>query len=58
MILGLPERRRFGLYHSPWRILQIARTIALYYNLFTYFLITVILLQYTLFFSFYRKFIQ
>ncbi|QXJ28547.1 hypothetical protein J5U23_01416 [Saccharolobus shibatae B12] len=41
---SLLERRRFGLYHSPWRILQIARAIALYYNLFTYFLITIIIL--------------
>ncbi|QXJ34555.1 transposase [Saccharolobus shibatae] len=44
---SLLERRRFGLYHSPWRILQIARAIALYYNLLTYFLITVIILQST-----------
>ncbi|QXJ31019.1 transposase [Saccharolobus shibatae] len=55
---SLLERRRFGLYHSPWRILQIARAIALYYNLFTCFLITVILLQCTLLFSFHQKFIQ
>ncbi|AKV75422.1 hypothetical protein MsedC_2255 [Metallosphaera sedula] len=42
---SLLERRRFGLFHSPWRILQIARAIALYYNLLTCFLVTVIILQ-------------
>jgi hypothetical protein len=30
---SLLERRRFGKCHSPWRILQIARAIALNYNL-------------------------
>lgn len=30
---SLLERRRFGSFHSPWRILQIARTIANNYNL-------------------------
>ncbi|QXJ31938.1 hypothetical protein J5U21_01589 [Saccharolobus shibatae] len=55
---SLLERRRFGAFQSPWRILQIARAIALYYNLLTCFLITVIILQCTLLFSFYQKFIQ
>ncbi|QXJ34421.1 hypothetical protein J5U22_00967 [Saccharolobus shibatae] len=55
---SLLERRRFGKFHSPWRILQIARVIALYYNLLTYFLIIVIILQCPLFFSLYQKFIQ
>ncbi|QXJ34022.1 hypothetical protein J5U22_00567 [Saccharolobus shibatae] len=49
---SLLERRRFRLYHSPWRILQITRVIALYYNLLTCFIITVIILQYLLFFLF------
>ncbi|QXJ31874.1 transposase [Saccharolobus shibatae] len=55
---SLLERRRFGKFHSPWRILQIARTIANNYNLLTCFLITVILLQFSLFFSFYQKYTQ
>uniref|UniRef100_A0A2U9IUV9 IS256 family transposase n=1 Tax=Metallosphaera hakonensis JCM 8857 = DSM 7519 TaxID=1293036 RepID=A0A2U9IUV9_9CREN len=55
---SLLERRRFGLFHSPWRILQLARAIALYYNLFTYFLITVIILQSSSFLSLYPKYTQ
>ncbi|AAK42954.1 Last part of transposase in ISC1250 [Saccharolobus solfataricus P2] len=39
--------RRFGKFHSPWRMLQIARTIANNYNLLTYFLIIVIILHCT-----------
>ncbi|BDB98279.1 transposase [Saccharolobus caldissimus] len=50
---SLLERRRFGKFHSPWRILQIARTIANNYNLSTCLLITVIILQYPLLFSLY-----
>ncbi|QXJ28700.1 hypothetical protein J5U23_01569 [Saccharolobus shibatae B12] len=49
---SLLEGRRFGAFHSPWRILQIARAIAIYYNLLACFLI-IIILQCTLFFSFY-----
>jgi putative transposase len=41
---SLLERRRFGKCHSSWRILQIARAIALNYNLSTYYLIIVIIL--------------
>ncbi|EHP69919.1 hypothetical protein MetMK1DRAFT_00004210, partial [Metallosphaera yellowstonensis MK1] len=38
---SLLERRRFGKCHSPWRILQIARAIALNYDLSTCYLIIV-----------------
>ncbi|QXJ27327.1 hypothetical protein J5U23_00194 [Saccharolobus shibatae B12] len=55
---SLLERRRFGKFHSPWRILQIARTIANNYNLLTCFLVTVIILQYSSFFSLYQKYTQ
>ncbi|AWR98987.1 transposase [Metallosphaera hakonensis] len=55
---SLLERRRFGLFHSPWRILQLARAIALYYNLSAYFLITVIILQSSSFLSLYPKYTQ
>lgn len=48
---SLVERRCFGKFHSPWRIFQIARAIAIAYNLFTNYLITVILLQLSLFLS-------
>ncbi|QXJ35009.1 transposase [Saccharolobus shibatae] len=55
---SLLERRRFGKFHSPWRILQIARAIAIYYNLLTCFLNIVIILYDSLLFSLYQKFIQ
>ena len=41
---SLVERRRFGKFHSGYRILQIALTIAVLYNLLNYFLILVIIL--------------
>ncbi|BFI74537.1 hypothetical protein YN1HA_23860 [Sulfurisphaera ohwakuensis] len=41
---SLVERRRFGKFHSGYRILQIALTIAVLYNLLKYFLILVIIL--------------
>ncbi|EHP71152.1 hypothetical protein MetMK1DRAFT_00016560 [Metallosphaera yellowstonensis MK1] len=52
------ERRRFGKCHSPWRILQIARAIALNYNLSTCYLIIVIILQEPLFLREMIKYIQ
>ncbi|AAK41414.1 IS256-like element ISC1250 family transposase [Saccharolobus solfataricus] len=55
---SLLERRRFGSFHSPWRILQIARAIALYYNLLTYFLTIVIILQSSSFLPIPQKYIQ
>jgi len=55
---SLLERRRFGKCHSPWRILQIARAIALNYNLSTYHLIIVIILQEPLFLRDMIKYIQ
>ncbi|ADB88279.1 transposase ISC1250 [Saccharolobus islandicus L.D.8.5] len=42
---SLLERRRFGKFHSPWRILQIAKAIAVEYNSLTCFLILVIILH-------------
>ncbi|AAK41524.1 Partial transposase ISC1250 [Saccharolobus solfataricus P2] len=50
--------RRFSKFHSPWRILQIARAIALYYNLLTYFLTIIIILQLPSFLSISQKYIQ
>jgi putative transposase len=55
---SLLERRRFGKCHSPWRILQIARAIALNYNLSTCYLILVIILQKPLFLHEMIKYIQ
>ncbi|EHP69941.1 transposase [Metallosphaera yellowstonensis MK1] len=55
---SLLERRRFGKCHSPWRILQIARAIALNYNLSTCYLIIVIILQDPLFLRKMVKYIQ
>ncbi|EHP70907.1 hypothetical protein MetMK1DRAFT_00014110, partial [Metallosphaera yellowstonensis MK1] len=55
---SLLERRRFGKCHSPWRILQIARAIALNYNLSTCYLILVIILQGSLFLRETVKYIQ
>ena len=49
---SLVERRRFGKFHSPWRILQIALAIAVEYNPLNCFLILVIILHNTLFLSF------
>ncbi len=48
----------FGKCHSPWRILQIAPTIALNYNLSSYYLIVVIILQEPLFLHNMIKYIQ
>ena len=57
--MGLPlERRRFGKCHSPWRILQIARAIALNYNLSACYLTLVIILQEPLFLRETVKYIQ
>jgi putative transposase len=50
--------RRFGKCHSPWRILQIARVIALNYNLSTCYPIIVIILQKPLFLHEMIKYIQ
>jgi hypothetical protein len=55
---SLLERRRFGKCHSPWRILQIARAIALNYNLSTCYLTLVIILQGPLFLREMVKYIQ
>jgi hypothetical protein len=55
---SLLERRRFGKCHSPWRILQIARAIALNYNLSTCYLILVIILHGSLFLREMVKYIQ
>lgn len=41
---SLIERRRFGKFHSGYRILQIALAIAVVYNLLNYCLIIVIIL--------------
>jgi putative transposase len=54
----LLERRRFGKCHSLWRILQIARAIALNYNLSTCYLVLVIILQDPLFLHEMFKYIQ
>ena len=48
---SLVERRRFGKSHTPRRVLQTARAIAIWYNLFTNFFTTVIILQLSLLFS-------
>jgi Transposase and inactivated derivatives len=56
-VLQLPPGE-FGKCHSPWRILQIARAIALNYNLSTYHLIIVIILQGSLFLRETVKYIQ
>ncbi|QXJ27684.1 hypothetical protein J5U23_00551 [Saccharolobus shibatae B12] len=42
---SLLERRRFGAFHSPWRVLQITRAIVIYYNLLACFLNIVIILN-------------
>ena len=55
---SLLERRRFGKCHSPWRILQIARAIALNYNLSTCYFALVIILQGSLFLRKMVKYIQ
>jgi len=55
---SLLERRRFGKCHSPWRILQIARAIALNYNLSACYLIIVIILHGSLFLREMVKYIQ
>ena len=55
---SLLERRRFGKCHSPWRILQIARAIAVNYNLSARYLIIVIILQGSLFLRETVKYIQ
>ena len=55
---SLLERRRFGKCHSPWRILQIARAIALNYNLSTCYLALVIILHGSLFLRKMVKYIQ
>ena len=56
--VSLLERRRFGKCHSPWRILQIARAIALSYNLSACYLIIVIILHGSLFLREMVKYIQ
>jgi len=56
-VLQLPPGE-FGKCHSPWRILQIARAIALNYNLSTCYLIIVIILQEPLFLRETVKYIQ
>jgi len=45
LVESLVERRRFGKFHSPWRILQIALAIAVEYNLLNCFLTLVIILH-------------
>jgi putative transposase len=56
-VLQLPPGD-FGKCHSPWRILQIARAIAINYNLSTCYLIIVIILQEPLFLRETVKYIQ
>jgi hypothetical protein len=56
-VLQLPPGE-FGKCHSPWRILQIARAIALNYNLSACYLIIVIILQEPLFLRDMIKYIQ